>query len=765
MGLNPEQFIPIPNTFNAENLKFDYLLKLEREGITELPVPDGNKLITVKPKDLLDIVESQSDREKKHEASLAGRDFGESESFGDSEVLSPGEELGAASSVTQTINSNDFSSLDEEKDNFIEINLRTRILTDQPNGPDRLNYQRYAVAFADLITNPELSTPITIGVYGEWGTGKSFLMKKIKDTINPTKDKLTWKTAKIKIVNLLEQMFNFLTWSGINGWIEKLAKKIVHLLTNEITLKDVKNWAQKSREKKTIVDIHVIEFNAWVYSGSEHLWASLVTHIYRETEKYFGFKAYILRLGKALRKSLPKALGVFVFYALIGVALSFLLDFNEIKTTWDAAQLAIASTLLGGSALASLPVLWSTLREFFDSLFLSRANKLQNLASKPNFSQQIGIMADIKDEIRFLRKLLKKGKRGKPTRLVLMIDDLDRCEHSKAVEVLQAIMLLLADEDGSPFVIFLGIDARVIIRAVEEHYGKVLVEAGINGYEYLDKIIQIPFVIPPASKEEIGEYVDSMLYASGDERDKIAEVLKRMEEINTPSVDVASDKDEVETAQVSDFPSPELPTEALLGTAQEAEPEKAPEDFVEPEEISVTFTQVERDALKACATSMVENPRKIKRIVNIYRLARLLTPTSIEPQKMINWILLTEQWPLYMAWILEVVENDFQTEKKLLSKNIVDVYSLATKHVHSEAMDPIISVDADHELFEQFIRKEPVYTVQELLTLVPLTFNLNPAIRSDVEKHAVRMNNNNGPVINRSQSRYSSQTPFRKRNT
>ncbi len=69
-------------------------------------------------------------------------------------------------------------------------------------------------------------------------------------------------------------------------------------------------------------------------------------------------------------------------------------------------------------------------------------------------------------------------------------------------------MLLLADRDGSPFVIFLGIDARVIVRAVEEHYGDVLVKAGINGYEYLDKIVQMPFVIPSASRKDIGNYAE-----------------------------------------------------------------------------------------------------------------------------------------------------------------------------------------------------------------------------------------------------------------
>ncbi len=117
-------------------------------------------------------------------------------------------------------------------------------------------------------------------------------------------------------------------------------------------------------------------------------------------------------------------------------------------------------------------------------------------------------MADIKEEIHFISKLLKKGKHGHPTRLILFIDDLDRCEHHKAIEVMQAIMLLLTDEDRAPFIIFMGIDPRIIVRAIEETYGDVFVKAGITGYEYLDKIIQLPFAIPSTSNEDIKKYVD-----------------------------------------------------------------------------------------------------------------------------------------------------------------------------------------------------------------------------------------------------------------
>ena len=52
-------------------------------------------------------------------------------------------------------------------------------------------------------------------------------------------------------------------------------------------------------------------------------------------------------------------------------------------------------------------------------------------------------------------------------RIVLFIDDLDRCPHGKVVEVLQAVHLLLAFK---LFVVVVGVDSRWLQRSLEAHY-------------------------------------------------------------------------------------------------------------------------------------------------------------------------------------------------------------------------------------------------------------------------------------------------------
>lgn len=590
------------------------------------------------------------------------------------------------------------SQTEEQEIQPVEVGKLFSVSTDQSSGVDKLNYSRFSDAFATLVQNPEAKTPITIGIYGQWGSGKSFLMKKI---IKSLKGEQSERPKEL--------------WKRFLYFLQKLFRK-----------------------KDNPVDTIIIEFNAWVYSGSEHLWASLVTHLYGEIEKYFGVRAHYHRLKKALQRSLPRTLGVFAFYTVLGFIASFVIDYNNIQTVWDETRIAVttvSASVIGGSVLASLPVLWSALRDFADTLFLSRAMNLQKLAAKPDFRDQIGIMADIKAEIGFISHLLESRNKKRQTRIVLFIDDLDRCEHQKAVEVLQAIMLLLADRDGSPFVIFLGIDARVMVRAVEEHYGDVLVKAGINGYEYLDKIVQVPFVIPSASRKDIGNYVDSLIWTKAEKELYRSKFSPKAEESETEKEKSLVDEEKDGT-----------PSDTEKGKTPSAlKEEELP--TVQTESVPVTFTKPEREAIESCVDDIADNPRKIKRIINIYRLVRLLLPQNFEEyQKIIRWILLTEQWPLHASWIIEEIENDFFLRGKLSKKKnatILDVYDQVKDNIYADDMDSLMTIDAEPILFNQYIQKSPIFTVKEINDLLyPLTFNLNPAIKSEISKYTAKMAEN-----------------------
>lgn len=102
-----------------------------------------------------------------------------------------------------------------------------------------------------------------------------------------------------------------------------------------------------------------------------------------------------------------------------------------------------------------------------------------------------------------------------PNRLVVFVDDLDRCLPEKAIQVLEAIKLFLDVQDC---VFLLGIDQDVIARGIEMKYKDVRDKRDadgqphftIEGIKYLEKIIQLPFQIPPVIQDDMGKFVEGL---------------------------------------------------------------------------------------------------------------------------------------------------------------------------------------------------------------------------------------------------------------
>ena len=84
--------------------------------------------------------------------------------------------------------------------------------------------------------------------------------------------------------------------------------------------------------------------------------------------------------------------------------------------------------------------------------------------------------------------------RGQP-RIVLFIDDLDRCEPNKVIDVVEALQLLVKTK---LFVVVVAIDPRYVCRSLETRkYVNILNRSTTpTGMDFLEKIIQIPYRVP-----------------------------------------------------------------------------------------------------------------------------------------------------------------------------------------------------------------------------------------------------------------------------
>ncbi len=151
----------------------------------------------------------------------------------------------------------------------------------------------------------------------------------------------------------------------------------------------------------------------------------------------------------------------------------------------------------------------------YSSLMDFVSGRLENQA----YGEHLGLMKqaqqDLKDLSRHLtvgehnrEKLKKLFPRG-PARVIIYIDDLDRCPPKRVVEVLETVQLLLKTE---LFIVVLAIDDRYIARALEEVYSGVLKRKGKpSGIDYLEKIIQIPYRMRPISPATVEQYLKSQV--------------------------------------------------------------------------------------------------------------------------------------------------------------------------------------------------------------------------------------------------------------
>lgn len=64
----------------------------------------------------------------------------------------------------------------------------------------------------------------------------------------------------------------------------------------------------------------------------------------------------------------------------------------------------------------------------------------------------------------------KRATDGKAFTMTVIIDDLDRCPKDKIMQMLEATHLLL-EQPKAPMVVFLAVDPRIVLAAVDSHLG------------------------------------------------------------------------------------------------------------------------------------------------------------------------------------------------------------------------------------------------------------------------------------------------------
>lgn len=297
---------------------------------------------------------------------------------------------------------------------------------------------------------------------------------------------------------------------------------------------------------------------------------------------------------------------------------------------------------------------------------------------QPSYGERVGFLGEFDDDFRrIVRAVTQKGKNP----LVIFIDDLDRCEPPRSVEIIEAINVLI---DSQYCVYIIGMDSRGVAASIENKYAELkdFYESesdpgGLTlGQQFLEKIIQINFRIPPVTEETIAGFIDQNLrsinppllaqeqgnlqrslersvaglgYNPHRVKRLMTELLNRPRKLLSSSGAVPGSESGVPEQTE---PGQAVKTVALSDSAPDAELEQRRQRAREFQDMSFEDMEAVQQATFHAASVLDYNPRKIKRFLNEFRLRaaiadqrNLLTLGEIDLSRLGNWITIGTRWP------------------------------------------------------------------------------------------------------------------------
>lgn len=263
----------------------------------------------------------------------------------------------------------------------------------------------------------------------------------------------------------------------------------------------------------------------------------------------------------------------------------------------------------------------------------------------PQYIKRLGIISVIRRDFNDLRELLedwKKNGEKSVDRIILYIDDLDRCHPDRVVKVLQAVHLLLA---VPLFNVVVAVDARWLERSLYKEYlpealaqndnrDKLEESLDFSPQQYLEKIFQIPYSLPRMSEGGFKELVNDLI-TTRSEFEAAPPAPPDVSSTGGPPVGrlpIPGGDTGVDTGNGAPVPPggtafigrpPTSPAASLKEQQKEEEKQMEEEKRKEAQRRkSLTLEDYEQTYLQGLYR-FVETPRLVKRLINIYRLIRV----------------------------------------------------------------------------------------------------------------------------------------------
>jgi hypothetical protein len=218
-----------------------------------------------------------------------------------------------------------------------------------------------------------------------------------------------------------------------------------------------------------------------------------------------------------------------------------------------------------------------------------------------------------------------------PERIIIYIDDLDRCHEDKVYEVLQAIHLLLAFD---LFVVVVGVDVKWVQAALAKQFetGDAQADKATEpqrverAMHYLEKIFQIPFWLRPLASGEGGTFRPFVEMLAGESVETAREKLAAAERARVLAEQSQVLETPVFAAAGDEAGGAAKPREGVTGDARKPSDPQGVRGQVKLVEarrkLQLTDAEIAFLGSPEIAALAATAPRGVKRLVNVYRIAR-----------------------------------------------------------------------------------------------------------------------------------------------
>lgn len=277
-----------------------------------------------------------------------------------------------------------------------------------------------------------------IGIFGPWGRGKTVLIEKIS--------------------SLLENSDK--NWKKVTNW-EKLCQRL---------------RLQKPIDYSSETTYELTTFHAWKFQDSPGSWAYLyecfADTYYRKPKSFWrwiGWTKYFWRIFKlnAYRTKLIPLLKTIGIGAIAGLLLWIVVkyEFDKYK------ELALQLKAVGATAIVTATIF------LLDRVLRTYRNKASDLikrfTTRTSFKNEMGLQAEIQKELQLLLRAWSgnKTKRYPSKKLVLIVEDIDRCSEDKIMSTIDGLRVILENPEVAQSVIIIcAVDERVLSRAIFSKY-------------------------------------------------------------------------------------------------------------------------------------------------------------------------------------------------------------------------------------------------------------------------------------------------------